>query len=995
MGWSRLDRIGYNQNMDASKIERETVRIGREILAHLKSERHSLFRKEWWQGRVLRGCMENEPFRIELFRFIDVLPNLKNSSDVVRIFREYFDRPEIGTPPLLSWGMKTLIPGSPTVPLAAAAIRANVETMAESFIAGRDLAGARTELQRMERSGETWTVSMLGEAAVNEEECGVYLRLYLDAIEQLAPGATDPFSHTPGVLDRFGTVPQANLAVKLSSLYSQMNSVDWEGSLSILTERLVRLLIRARALGLHLHLDMEHYAFKDLILETFFRAMSHPELAGFRDAGIVVQAYLRDSTDDVEKILAWAVKNRPGITVRLVRGAYWDYEQVIHRQNGWPLPIYLAKGETDAQYERLTDRLLSASDTVRAAFATHNVRSLAHAVASARSRGIPDREYEFQMLFGMGGPLREALTGMGFRVRIYTPVGNLLTGMAYLVRRLLENTSNESFLRNFFVDGKDPESVLAEPKALPVREPETIGFQNEPPLDFRIGPVRSKFSEAIASVRKQLGRNYPLWIGGEPVMTDDWIVSVNPARPSEIVGRAASAGTREADRAVAAAEAAAVEWARRPAVERSGILRNAAGRLQVRRMELAAWEVFEVGKTWPEADRDVAEAIDFLRYYADEIERLAPSRKLGGYPGERNHYSYHPIGIAVVIAPWNFPLAIPAGMVTAALAAGNAVLFKPSELSPVMGYHLVQALLEAGLPDGVLAYLPGRGEVVGEYLVRHPSTGLIAFTGSREVGLGIIERAARLSPGQRHVKRVVAEMGGKNAIIVDETADLDLAVPGIVQSAVGFQGQKCSACSRVIVMESVYDTLLHRLAGALKSLHIGLPENPSTELGPVIDAAAQDRLRKAVEAGAREGKVILQVTDVPPEGFYVGPVVIAELAPESQIATEEMFGPIVAVIRAKDLDEAIRMANSTDYALTGGLYSRSPVAIERVTREMAAGNLYINRGITGALVGRQPFGGYRLSGVGSKAGGPDYLLQFMIPKVVSENTMRRGFDSAD
>jgi RHH-type proline utilization regulon transcriptional repressor/proline dehydrogenase/delta 1-pyrroline-5-carboxylate dehydrogenase len=599
------------------------------------------------------------------------------------------------------------------------------------------------------------------------------------------------------------------------------------------------------------------------------------------------------------------------------------------------------------------------------------------------------------MLFGMGGPLQEALTGMGFRVRIYTPVGELITGMAYLVRRLLENTSNESFLRSFFVEGKSPEAALAAPSAEPAREPKIEGFKNEPSLDFRIDRVRSEFSHVVASVRQQLGRDYPLWIGGEAVRTDDWIASINPARPSEVVGRSASAGIQEADRAIAAAEAAAMEWSRQPAGERAGILRRAAENLRTRRMEMSAWEVFEVGKTWREADRDLTEAIDFLRYYADEIERKAPSRRMGDYPGERNLYSYVPIGIGVVIAPWNFPLAIPAGMVSAALAAGNAVLFKPSELSPVMGYHLVQAFTEAGLPDGVLAYLPGRGEIVGDYLVRHPAIGFIAFTGSRDVGLGIIERAARLSEGQRQVKRVVAEMGGKNAIVVDETADLDLAVPGVVQSAVGYQGQKCSACSRVIVLESIYDAFLHRLAAALKSLRIGPPEDPATELGPVIEASAQRRLQTAVEEGAREGRLILHVTDVPPEGFYVGPAVIADLAPECRIAREELFGPILTVLCAKNLDEAIQMSNATDYALTGGLYSRSPAAIERVSREMTAGNLYINRGITGALVGRQPFGGYRLSGVGSKAGGPDYLLQFMIPKVVSENTMRRGFDAAD
>ncbi|HUK56684.1 MAG TPA: L-glutamate gamma-semialdehyde dehydrogenase [Nitrospiria bacterium] len=980
--------------MDASEIERETQRIGREILTRMQRGRHTLFEKEWWQGRVLRWCMENEAFKVAFFRFIDVLPNLKSSGDVVRIFREYFDRPEIGTPPLLSWGMKTLIPGSPTVPLAAAAIHSNVEIIARSFIAGRDLEAARTELRKMERSGAAWSVSMLGEVAVSEEESETYLRLYLNAIERLSRLVTDD-SEPAASVDRFGPIPRASLAAKLSSLYSQMDPLDWEGSLSILTGRLVRLLVRARELGVHIHLDMEHYAFKNLILETFLRAMNRPELTGYRDAGIVVQAYLRDSAEDLERILAWASQHRRGVTVRLVRGAYWDYETVVHRQNGWPAPVYLAKGETDANYERLANRLLSSSDTVRAAFATHNIRSLAYVVAAGRGREIPDRDYEIQMLFGMGGPLQEALTGMGFRVRIYTPVGELITGMAYLVRRLLENTANESFLRSYFVEEKSHASMLAAPDAAPVREPEIGGFQNEPPLDFRVGQVRSAFSEAIASVRTQLGRDYPLLIGGEPVRTDDWMASVNPARPSEVVGRSASAGTREADRAVAAAEAAAMEWAQRPAGERAGVLRRAAESLRNRRTELSAWEVFEVGKTWREADRDVTEAIDFLGYYADEIERLGLPRRLGNYPGERNLYSYVPIGIGVVIAPWNFPLAIPAGMVSAALAAGNAVLFKPSELSPVMGYHLVRAFSEAGLPDGLLAYLPGRGEIVGDHLVRHPAVGFITFTGSRKVGLEIIERAARLSSGQRHVKRVVAEMGGKNAIIVDETADLDLAVPGVVHSAVGYQGQKCSACSRVIVLESVYDVFLHRLAGALKSLRIGPPDDPATELGPVIEAAAQRRLRTAVEDGAKEGRLILHVTDVPPEGFYVGPAVIADLSPECRIAQEELFGPIVVVLRAKNLDEAIRIANATDYALTGGLYSRSPAAIERVGREMTAGNLYINREITGALVGRQPFGGYRLSGVGSKAGGPDYLLQFMMPKVVSENTLRRGFASAD
>ena len=983
------------KKMNPSEIERETQRIGRLILSGQKPESHSLFDPKGWRGRILRWSMENEKLRTALFRFVDVLPNLSRSADIVRVFREYLDHPEISSLPVLSWGIKTLIPGSPTVPLAAKAIRSNVESLARTFIAGSNLNEALTELEGMERSGASWAVSMMGEAAVSEEESETYLSLYMNTLDQLAAFARNKSSSASTAADRFGSIPRANLAVKLSSLFSQMDSLNWEGSLNVLTDRLGRLLVRASELGVHLHLDMEHTDFKDLTLEAFFRAMDRPDLSDFNHAGVVIQAYLRDSDRDLDRVVSWARKRRKGITVRLVRGAYWDSETVIHRQNGWPIPVFLAKGETDARYEELTHKLLSASDSVRAAFATHNIRSVGHCIAAARSRGIPDGEYEVQMLYGMAGPLQEALSRMGLRVRVYTPVGELITGMAYLVRRLLENTSNESFLRNYFVEEQVPERILAPPVAVSLREKVSRGFRNEPPLDFRIVEVRDKFSRAIGSVKKQLGGNIPAIINGEKIRSDEWIPSVNPATPSEIVGRGACTGSREADDAISVAKKAGEIWARRPAGERAGILRKAAGILRSRRYELAAWEVLEVGKTWREADGDVCEAIDFLGFYAVEIERLASPRRLGRVPGEQNLYSYFPIGIALVIAPWNFPLAIPAGMVSAALAAGNAVLFKPSELSPVMGYHLFQAFQEAGLPNGVLSFLPGRGEDVGAHLVRHPAVGVIAFTGSREVGLGIIERAAKLAPGQRHVKRVIAEMGGKNAVIVDETADLDLAVPGIVQSVIEFSGQKCSACSRVIVLEAVYEEFVRRLDGALRSLRVGLPENPATQLGPVIEASARDRIHEAVTAGAEEGRVLFARTDLPAEGYFVGPALIVDLPSTSRILRDELFGPVVAVSRVKDLEEAVRMANATDYALTGGIYSRSPSAIEKISRELAAGNIYINRPITGARVGRQPFGGYRLSGVGSKAGGPDYLLQFMLPKVVSENTLRRGFAPED
>jgi RHH-type proline utilization regulon transcriptional repressor/proline dehydrogenase/delta 1-pyrroline-5-carboxylate dehydrogenase len=412
-----------------------------------------------------------------------------------------------------------------------------------------------------------------------------------------------------------------------------------------------------------------------------------------------------------------------------------------------------------------------------------------------------------------------------------------------------------------------------------------------------------------------------------------------------------------------------------------------------RRYELAAWEIFEAGKPWREADADVAEAIDFLRFYADEMERLAGAKKLGRRPGEVNHLVYGPRGITAVIAPWNFPLAIPAGMVAAALVAGNAVLFKPSERSPLMGVLLAEILRGAGVPAGVLTCLPG-GPDVGHTLVTHPDVATIAFTGSKAVGLQIMAEAARIEPQQRAVKRILAEMGGKNAIIIDETADLDEAVGGVVASFAGYSGQKCSACSRAIVHRAVYDEFVARLKDAVLSLVVGDPADPGTKVGPVIDGRAQRSIREYVALGQREGQLLVQGT-VPDIGYFVEPTVFTGIQPHHRLAQEEIFGPVLSIMKAASFLEAIQIANDTIYALTGGVYSRSPVHLAYARERFDVGNLYLNRPITGALVGRQPFGGHRLSGVGTKAGGEDYLAQFMVARVVSENTLRRGFESAE
>jgi RHH-type proline utilization regulon transcriptional repressor/proline dehydrogenase/delta 1-pyrroline-5-carboxylate dehydrogenase len=473
------------------------------------------------------------------------------------------------------------------------------------------------------------------------------------------------------------------------------------------------------------------------------------------------------------------------------------------------------------------------------------------------------------------------------------------------------------------------------------------------------------------------------------------IESLDPADPDTVVAVVPACGAREGEEAMAAARRAAPGWRRTPARERAGVLFRAAEWMRERRMELAALEVFEAGKPWADADGDVCEAIDYCEYYGREALRLDEGGRVESPPGEVNRLGYQPRGIAAVIAPWNFPLAIPTGMTTAALVTGNPVLLKPAEQAPGVAACLSEALHASGLPPGVLAFLPGTGEEMGAWLVEHPEVAVIAFTGSKAVGLAITASAAVHRPGQRHVKRVIAEMGGKNPLIVDADADLDQAVPAIVQSAFGYAGQKCSAGSRLVVVDAIHDDLIERLVGATVELRIGHPRHGSVHMGPVIEPEARERLRRAIEDAPRHGRVVLSRSDVPVQGFFVGPTIVDDVDPESPLAIEELFGPVLAVLRAPTFAAAVELANRTDYALTAGVLSRSPANIRLAASELRAGNVYVNRAITGAVVGRQPFGGYGLSGVGSKAGGPDYLLEFVNPRVVTENTLRQGFAPLD
>ncbi len=517
-------------------------------------------------------------------------------------------------------------------------------------------------------------------------------------------------------------------------------------------------------------------------------------------------------------------------------------------------------------------------------------------------------------------------------------------------------------------------------------------FRNEPLTDFSRPANRTGFQEALASVQKTLGRKYPIRIGTESILGSRLLPRENPSHPDQIVGQICLSDPSHAEQALEKARDAFLRWRGAPLPSRAALLRKAAQLMRRRRFWLAAWEVVEVGKPWAEADADVAEAIDFLTYYPEQMLRWESETQVGQLPGEQNLYRHEPLGPGVVISPWNFPLAIATGMTAAALVAGNTVTLKPAEQSSILGLHLVEILLEAGIPPGVVNFLPGLGNEVGEVLVRSPKIHWIAFTGSKEVGLKIIRLAAEIPPGQSHVKRVIAEMGGKNGIIVDQDADLDEAVVGVAASAFGYQGQKCSACSRVIVLESIVPRFLDRLVETVRSLKIGPAEEPGTLIGPLVDKEQLDKVRGYIELGKKEGRLLFQ-GPVPTglTGYFVGPALFTDVQPEARIAQEEIFGPVLVVLTAKTFEEALRIANGVPYALTGGLYSRSPAHIEQAKEQFQVGNLYINRKITGAQVGRQPFGGYRLSGIGYKTGGPDYLLQFLQQRAITENTLRHGF----
>jgi NAD-dependent aldehyde dehydrogenases len=921
---------------------------------------------------------------VQALRFVDVLPALEDDAGIAEHLRAYF-RDADSHPGGAVQSVLKYLHGPAGDKIIGVAVRAILRRIARRFIGGGDAREALDTSARLAARGLRISLDLLGEAAVNEQEAKNYQQQYLALLASLEGYS----GHRSGLTS---SLPPG-LSIKLSSLYSQMNPLAPQESAEIIATRLLPILRQARVCGVPVCIDMEQYDYKEIILFAFRRVLMEPALCDWPDAGIALQAYLRDTEQDIRSLINWARERGAPVTVRLVRGAYWDHETIIARQNGWPVPVWTCKQETDASYEQCLRLMLEGYPYVQLAAATHNVRSFALAHVLAEEAGLAADRIEYQMLYGMAPELEQSVLTLGHPLRIYLPYGKLIPGMAYLTRRLLENSSNQSFLRLIGMEMK-PEAELLAPPGPPARAGEHIpgidAFHNEPPRRFTQAAERGHFAASIQRMSAESNRDYPLLIDGQEISTHQWINSLNPARPGERVGRVAVAGQSQAELAVDSARRALAGWAARNQAERSGFLLHAARLMRERRNDFAALEILEAGKTWREADTDVTEAIDLINYYAREALQLAKKRGRD-VQGETNEWLYQPRGVGAIIPPWNFPLAITCGMLTAAIVTGNTAILKPSSLTPVIAARFVLLLCEAGIPGGVVQFLPGSGDITGDCLVRHPEVDFIAFTGSLETGSGIIRRAAELSENQTHFKHVIAEMGGKNAIIVDADADLDDAVPGVMHSAFGYQGQKCSACSRVIVVGGQYGRFLERLIEATRSQRIGDPQEPATMIGPVISAAACERIGKVIEQGKKVAELVFQMDCGGGKGYFVGPAIFSRVPPDSFLAQEEIFGPVLSVLPARNFSTALAIANHSKYALTGGVYTRHPAHIEQARSEFHAGNLYFNRKITGAITGRQPFGGFHLSGLGSKAGGPDYLLHFVLPRTITENTLRRGY----
>ncbi|MBI2859381.1 MAG: proline dehydrogenase family protein [Chloroflexi bacterium] len=962
------------------EIEQRAREIGVDLFARSRQYHPSM--RERSQDWLMVQLSRDPALQSRALRFVDALAALEFDTGgryVSQLFREYFGYPFPRSPRLLRLALHFAASGAVPGPLLALMARMSTRVIASRFITGTSKVEIGHTLEYLERQGRLPSFDILGEQVLSEAEAAVYEDCYHRLIEVLG---RHPWA---GTFTRAG-VPRLQVSIKLSALTDKFNPVSPGGTLDRVAGPLSRIAGECIAKGIGLTVDAEEYEYRELSWHIFSQVFGEGRLGSWNGAGFVVQAYLRDAAVFLGEVLRFAESRQAPIQLRLVKGAYWDYETITAAQKGWPSPVFVDKAETDATYEELLGVSLGKAGCIRLAAGSHNIRSHAVAEAFREHLALPQGAVEHQVLYRTAENISSGMTRMGWDVRDYVPAGELVPGMAYMVRRVLENASQAGFLLKSRL-GEDVDVLLRPPAPAsipsaipeggdasvtpPLHQNDKRSFRNSPPARLFLSEEREPFLHALEQARGRFGLEYLLEFGTGRNESREIKLSRNPSHPdSTPVGNVHMAGEAEALQAISVAREGFQEWSSSRASERSRILRSAASILFSRRLEMAAWVVHEGGRTLPEAAADVDEAVDHISYAAWLLERNL----------ELIENNYRPRGVVAVIPPWNFPTALPIAMTAAALAAGNSVILKSAEQTPVIAAHLVRLMHEAGVPKAALVHLPGSGETAGKVLVESQGVDMVAFTGSKLVGKALYRAASRVKL-RGSVKKVIAEMGGKNPIVVFADADIDEAVRGTLLSAFEHSNQKCSACSRVFVHQAIYSRFRDRLKSAAMSLTVGSAEDPDTIMNPLIEVEARDRVLEYARLARSEGNVLVDRIQEKGHGpFELGPLVVeidASRHAVSPITQEEIFGPVLAIMSFQDEDEVLAMANGTSFALTAGLFSRSPARITTMVDGIRAGNIYVNRKITGARVGVEPFGGFQLSGTGPKAGGPDCLFAYL------------------
>ncbi|MBT5094704.1 MAG: aldehyde dehydrogenase family protein [Halobacteriovoraceae bacterium] len=986
---------------DNSEVEKNTGKIINELLIYLNDYRPNLFERitDWGLGLTASYAL----LRIHLLKFLAILPSLDydlRGHEVKRIFLESLRRvlkdshkahflakrgQERALPMWMIFGLRLTFYSCKVIPagILTATIRFKVRFMAKRFIAGESIEKSESSLRELYKSGRDVTLDQLGELVVSEKEADQYRDEVLKLINGFSIHVPKGERNSAGIL-------RAHVSIKVSALCSDFKPQAFEYTYKLVAPRLIKILIAAKAQDVFLNIDAEHYDYRDIVFKIYEKVLIETEeLKDFGGTGIVLQAYLRDAAIHLNQILELAKKRKLCMPVRLVKGAYWDAETVEADAHSFVAPEFLNKEETDLHFRQMIIKIFEASPHLQLCLASHNFSDHSYAEAIRTQKFKSSKEIEHQCLHMTYEALSTAMAKMGWAVRNYVPIGSLLVGMAYLVRRIMENSSQVGVLTIMRSHKKQknmlgPEIThLNKIKKGHVKRDSTQlvmsgDFFNVAPVRLFMDHEKAPVLEEIENFQKNdLNKDY---VNQFQVTGEEHIIKCS-SNPKWNVGSIKFATKSDAEKAVGVISDSYLNgaWAQCPWVVRAIILTRAANLLLSNRSKLCALITHEAGKSIDEALGDVDEAIDFLNFYAREEGRI-------------NYYSPQAVsrGPIAVISPWNFPLAIPCGMVAAALVAGNTVILKSAEQTPLVAQVLVDLLHRAGVPKDVLIHLPGAGEIVGESLVNSQSIAGIVFTGSKAVGVGISSKASKRVVENKlfeanYPVKVITEMGGKNAIIVTANAELDETVSGILYSAFGHAGQKCSACSRIIVDNTVKERLVERLREAVHDLNVGESFNFSTAVNPIITVEDQKRIRQNViesidQVKVSGGRIIIDRSNEELPGYCVGPTVIevpfkVGHDPES-FAQREIFGPVVHLIGYDQLDQAIDLFNATDYALTGGVFSQSQDDIDYLTERLESGNLYVNRSITGARVAIEPFGGFKLSGTGPKAGSKNYLASF-------------------